>query len=102
MVQTNKVDHSSGQANALGLHGKKADKRPSDKNTAPYPTRLGWVTLKGLSISGSFFLRTIKDIATSKKATVTAKLPVLMSQTRIVRPKSVAAADKMPRDKIAT
>ena len=102
MVQISKVDHSSGQAKALGLHGKKADNSPSDKNTAPYPTRLGWVILKGLSISGSFFLRTRKEIATSKKATVTAKLPVLMSQTRIVRPKRVAAADKMPRDNMAT
>ena len=102
MVQISKVDHSSGQAKALGLHGKKADNSPRDKNTAPYPTRLGWVILKGLSISGSFFLRTRKEIATSKKATVTAKLPVLMSQTRIVRPKRVAAADKMPRDNMAT
>ena len=102
MVQMSKVDHSSGQARALGLHGKKADNSPSDKNTAPYPTRLGWVTLKGLSISGSFFLRTRKEIATSKKATVTAKLPVLISQTRIVRPKRVAAADKTPRHKMAT
>jgi len=64
--------------------------------TAPHPTKLGWLTLNGRSISGSVRRNTKKDIETKRNAMVTAKLPLLTNQTNMVLPNSGATIEEMP------
>ena len=86
----------------MSLQGKKAAIKPSDKVTAPYPTRRGWLTSKGRGMSGSRRLSTKKEMATKRNAMVVAKLPLLMSQTKMVLPNSGAIMLRTPMVAIPT